>query len=62
MALLGYAPSVGRFHGLGVQDTPGLGLRAACDLDPERLQQATSDFPGLAIHSDAKQLAEDPEV
>jgi predicted dehydrogenase len=62
VALLGYAPSVGKLHGLGVQDTPGLELRTACDLDPGRLQQATQDFPGLAIHTSSKQLAEDPEV
>jgi len=62
VALLGYAPSMGRFHGLGVEDTPGLELLAACDLDPGRLQQATCDFPGLAAHANSKQLAEDPEV
>jgi predicted dehydrogenase len=62
VGLLGYAPSVGKLHGLGVRGTPGLALRAACDLDPGRLQQATSDFPGLATHADSKQLADDPEL
>lgn len=62
VAILGYAPSVGEFHGLGVQDTPGLELQAVCDLDPGRLQQALRDFPGLRTHTNSKQLAEDPKV
>ena len=39
VGLLGYAPSVGQCHGLGVQHTSGLTLRAVCDLNPQRLSQ-----------------------
>ncbi|MBW2440432.1 MAG: hypothetical protein JRH12_08165, partial [Deltaproteobacteria bacterium] len=40
VGLLGYAPSVGKLHGLGARATPGLELKAACDLNPECLNQA----------------------
>jgi len=62
IGLLGYAPSVGKLHGLGVEATPGLALRAACDVNPERLKQALKDFPGLKTVESAKDLANDPSV
>ncbi|MGD8881582.1 MAG: Gfo/Idh/MocA family oxidoreductase [Desulfobacterales bacterium] len=62
VGLLGYAPSVGKVHGLGVDATPGLGLRAACDLNPERLKQALRDFPELKTYEAAEDLASDPSV
>ena len=62
VGILGFAPSVGKLHGTGVQGTPGLRLRAACDLNPQRLEQARQDFPGLKTVDSAEELAEDPET
>jgi predicted dehydrogenase len=59
---LGYAPSVGKVHGLGVQNTPGLELLAACDLNPQRLVQVRRDFPNIRIWESADALAADPEI
>lgn len=62
IGILGYAPSVGRYHGLGVENTAGLALRAVCDLNPTRLAQARQDFAGLKTHPTAAALADDPLV
>jgi predicted dehydrogenase len=62
VGLLGYAQSVGQAHGLGIEATEGLTLRAACDLDQRRLQQAQQDFPNLKTYDSADALALDPEV
>jgi len=62
VGLLGYAQSVGQAHGLGIEATYGLSLRAACDLDQRRLQQAKQDFPNLKTYDSADALALDPEV
>jgi len=62
VGLLGYAPSVGRIHGLGVQNTPGLELLAACDSSPQRLAQVRKDFPDIRIWESADALAADPEI
>ena len=61
-ALLGYAPSVGRLHGLGLMETKGFTLRAACDLDPCRRTQFQTDFPGVTVYPHAEQLAADDSV
>jgi predicted dehydrogenase len=62
VGLLGYAPSVGKVHCLGVQNTPGLKLLAACDLNPQRLAQMHQDFPHIRICESADALAADPEI
>jgi predicted dehydrogenase len=62
VGLLGYAPSVGQLHGMGIEATAGLALKGVCDLNPARLEQARQDFPGVAAVSDSKALAADPEV
>lgn len=62
VGLLGYAPSVGKLHGLGAAETAGLTLRAACDLDPTRREQAIQDFPDLRVHETGEALANDPDV
>jgi predicted dehydrogenase len=62
VGLLGYAPSVGKVHGLGVGVTPGLVLRAACDLNPARLKQAERDFSELKTYESAEDLANDTSV
>ena len=62
VGLLGYAQSVGEAHGLGIESTPGLALRAACDLDEERIRQARQDFPAIKTYESADELAYDPDV
>jgi predicted dehydrogenase len=62
VGILGYSPSVGRFHALGVGSTPGLELRSVCDLDPQRLDQACRDVAGLSTHQSAEDLAADPDI
>jgi predicted dehydrogenase len=62
VGLLGYAPSVGKVHGLGVQSTPGLELVAACDSDLQRLAQARGDFPDIRTCESAEALAADPDI
>jgi predicted dehydrogenase len=62
VGLLGYAPSVGKIHGLGAQVTPGLELKAACDLNPERLHEAGQDFPDLKTYKSADAFAADPGI
>ena len=62
VGLLGYAPSVGQTHGLGAGATSGLNLRAACDLNPQRLKQADIDFPGVKTYASAQLLANDPNI
>jgi predicted dehydrogenase len=62
VGLLGYAPSVGKVHCLGVQNTPGLELLAACDLSPQRLSQVRKDFPDIRTCESADALAADPEI
>jgi predicted dehydrogenase len=62
VGLLGYPVSVGRVHGLGVESTAGLSLRAVCDLNADRLDQAGQDFPGIRIHGTADAVADDPDT
>lgn len=60
--ILGYAPSVGAYHGQGIVSTPGLELRAACDLSPERLLRARTDFPEIQTTDSAEALGHDPDI
>jgi predicted dehydrogenase len=62
VGILGYAPSVGKLHGVGVTSTTGLRLAAVCDVNPERRHAAIRDFPQVRIHEDLKTLAADPEL
>jgi predicted dehydrogenase len=62
IGILGYAPSVGRLHGIAAEHTSGLHLAAACDLDPLRLQQAKADFPAISVYTDAAEMAADQAV
>jgi predicted dehydrogenase len=62
VGLLGYAPSVGRYHGQGIMATPGLALTTACDLSQERLSRARDDFPEIGVCDSADALGEDPDV
>ena len=62
VGILGYAPSVGRTHGLGAQKTPGLALRAVCDLNPHQIDRARSDFPGIKTYESAEVFADAADV
>ena len=62
IGILGYAPSVGRIHGLGAQKTTGLALRAVCDLNPDQLDQARSDFPGVKTYESPEVFADAADV
>lgn len=62
IGILGYAPSVGKLHGLAVERTSGLHLAAACDLNPGQLAQASVDFPGITAYTDAAGMARDPDI
>jgi len=57
VGILGYAPSVGRLHGLGIDHTAGLALYAVCDLNLARCDQAQKDFPDIRILPTADALA-----
>ena len=62
VGLLGYSPAVGQLHGQGSDDTAGLVLRAACDLNPARQREARQHFPHVQIHESADELAADDNV
>ena len=62
VGILGYAPSVGRTHGLGAETTPGLALRAVCDLNPDQSNQARGDFPGVRVYQSVEQFADAADV
>jgi len=62
IGLLGYAPSVGQIHGLGAEATTGLELRAACDLSPERLDEARQDFAQLKTYASINAFAANPDI
>jgi len=62
VGLLGYSPNVGKGHGLGVQHTTGLSLKAVSDLNPQRLDQARQDFPHVKIYETSEAFSGDKEV
>ncbi len=62
VGLLGYSPAVGQSHGLGVQHTTGLSLRAVCDLNPQRLSQARQDFPRVQTYETVEAFRGDKNV
>jgi predicted dehydrogenase len=62
VGLLGYSPAVGPGHGLGVQHTTGLSLRAVCDLNPQQLSRARHDFPQVKAYQTAEAFSGDRDV
>lgn len=62
VGILGYAPSVGKLHGLAIENSPGLHLVAACDLSSQRLDQATRDFPSIVTYANSAEMAEDSRI
>ena len=62
VGILGYAPSVGKLHGIATEKTAGLSLKAVCDLNPQRRAQARTDFSDLKIYETAEALGDDSDV
>jgi predicted dehydrogenase len=62
VGILGYAPSVGRLHGIGTEKTTGLSLQAVCDSNPARLNAADQDFAGIKAYDSVDQIVDDPQV
>jgi predicted dehydrogenase len=62
VGILGYAPSVGTLHGVGTEKTTGLSLRAVCDSNPERLNEARKDFATVKTYDLADKIVDDPDV
>lgn len=63
-AIVGYGPAggMGFVHGSGIARTAGLQLAAVCDLSDSRRAAASADFPGIAGHISAEDLARDPAI
>lgn len=63
-AMLGYggAFNMGRTHSNFVNDTPGLKAVGACDIDPERLEQAEKDFPYFKTFGSLDEMLEDKAI
>lgn len=63
-AIVGYGPAggMGFVHGSGIARTAGLQLAAVCDLSDSRRAAASADFPGIAGHINAEDLARDPAI
>ena len=64
VAIVGYGPAggMGFVHGSGIARTAGLQLAAVCDLADSRRAAACADFPGIAGHINAADLARDPAI
>ena len=62
VGILGYAPSVGRYHGIGTNKTPGLDLRGVCDLNSVRLEQAQIDFGDIKTYKSSETFAQNPGI
>jgi predicted dehydrogenase len=60
--ILGYAPSVGEVHGIGINATDGFNLHAVCDSNPRRLKTAAHRFPEARVYSNAENMADDDNV
>jgi len=62
--VIGYGPAfnMGKHHGNFIVGTPGLELRAICDLDPARTEAAKEDFPGVRTYNDIGEAVADDEV
>ncbi len=60
-AIVGYGPAcnMGKLHADYITATDGLELVAVCDKDPQRVEIAKSDFPGIRGYTDLKKMLED---
>ncbi len=62
IGLLGYSPAVGQLHGQGAMLTDNLELRGICDLNPDRLNEASQIFSDVSLFDEAAKLAADPNI
>jgi predicted dehydrogenase len=62
VGILGYAPSIGEVHGIGITETDGFKLHAVCDSNPQRLKTAAHRFLEIKVYSDAENLADDDDI
>src|SRR5258708_4368870 len=62
VAVIGYGLAGSVFHAPLISSTPGMTVAAIVTSNPERQQQAHSDFPNAAILSSAGQLWRDPTL
>lgn len=62
-AVIGYggAFNMGKLHAESMIKA-GMEFVAACDLDPRRMEQASTDFPGIRTYTSLDELIADPEV
>ncbi|HEV2217439.1 MAG TPA: Gfo/Idh/MocA family oxidoreductase [Candidatus Dormibacteraeota bacterium] len=60
VGLIGYG-AIARGHAGSVSATPGLDLRAACDISPERRELAAREL-GVKTYETAEQLLRDPDI
>lgn len=63
-ALVGYGPvgSIGYFHALALNATPGLRLCAICDSSPQRLALASTDFPSVTLFDNTSDMSKDEGI
>ena len=61
MGLLGYG-AIGFEHATAITATPGLHLRAICDSNPARLEEAHTQFTAARLVTDMAALLHDPTV
>jgi predicted dehydrogenase len=64
VACIGYggAFNMGKSHLNWAATTPGLAPVAACDVDPQRMDQAHQDFPGIALYTSVEELLANPTI
>jgi len=62
--VVGYGPAfnMGKFHCEQIVKTPGLELLAVCDINPERLEAARSDFPWIKTYNNIDDMLADPRL
>jgi len=62
VGILGYAPSVGELHGIGICETNGFELHAVCDLNPQRLKMAKHRFPEVNVYPNTEKFANNDNI
>ena len=60
VGLIGYG-AIARGHAESISATPGLDLRAACDISPQRRELAAREL-GVKTYDNADQLLRDPDI
>ncbi len=62
--IIGYggAFNMGRGHATWINGTPGMKTIAACDLDPQRMEAAKEDFPGIITYADYHEMLKNQDI